>query len=240
VRLPTTGLPGEIRPLVLAMNQALDRLEAGFRVQREFTADAAHELRTPLAIMRLRADTLADPEAAKALRNDIDAMGRMVGQLLAIAELDGFTLPPDDRADLRAVGLEVASVMAPLAIAANKQLELMVGDAPVWVRGQAEILLRAIRNLVENAIQHTPVAGSVTLAVSPDGAIAVSDDGPGIADHERELVFQRFWRREHQSSSSGGLGLSIVRQIVLAHGGSIEIEAAASGGARFVVRLRRA
>jgi signal transduction histidine kinase len=240
VRLPVQGLPSEIMPLVVAMNRALDRLEAGFRIQRDFTADAAHELRTPLAILRLRADALADRDAARHLRADIDAMSRLVEQLLAIAELETFALSPNDRADLRAIGLEASSVMAPLAIAAGKQLELLVEDTPIWVCGQAEVLLRAVRNLVENAIAHTPVGGSVTIAVASDGVVSVSDDGPGVAERERELVFQRFWRRERQTTQSGGLGLSIVQQIVQAHGGSIEVGSTPRGGARFEMRLRSA
>ena len=238
VRLPVQGLPSEIMPLVKAMNRALDRLEVGFRIQREFTADAAHELRTPLAILRLRADALTDKAAAGALRADIDAMSRTVEQLLAIAELETFTLSPDDRADLREVGMDVASIMAPLAIAAGKQLELAVEDAPVWVRGQPEVLVRAVRNLVENGIAHSPVGGSVMVTVTAPGIVSVSDNGPGISERERALVFQRFWRRERQTANSGGLGLSIVQQIARAHGGSIEIKSAAGGGAHFEMRLR--
>jgi signal transduction histidine kinase len=240
VRLPTQGLPSEVRPLVVAMNRALDRLAAGFRIQRDFTADAAHELRTPLAILRLRADTLADRAAARVIRADVDAMSRLVDQLLAIAELETFALAAGDVADLRAVGLEVSSFMAPLAIAAGKQLELAVGEAPVWVFGRAEVLVRAVRNLVENAIAHAPVGSAVTVTVEPDGVVSVSDDGPGVAEHERGLVFQRFWRRERQTTKGGGLGLSIVERIVRSHGGAIEVAAAASGGARFIIRLRPA
>jgi signal transduction histidine kinase len=238
LRLPTQGLPSEITPLVAAINRALDRLEAGFRTQREFTADAAHELRTPLAILRLRADTLTDRDAARALRADIDAMGRLVEQLLAIAELESFALLEDDRADLRAVSLDVSSHMATLAIADGKQIELAVDDRPVWVRGRAEALVRAVRNLIENAIAHTPVGGTVRVSVASDGVVSVSDEGPGIPECDRELVFQRFWRREHRTTKGGGLGLSIVQQIVHAHGGTIEIAATPEGGARFEMRLR--
>ena len=165
-------------------------------------------------------------------------MSRTVEQLLAIAELETFTLSPDDRADLREVGMDVASIMAPLAIAAGKQLELAVEDAPVWVRGQPEVLVRAVRNLVENGIAHSPVGGSVMVTVTAPGIVSVSDNGPGISERERALVFQRFWRRERQTANSGGLGLSIVQQIARAHGGSIEIKSAAGGGAHFEMRLR--
>ena len=101
VRLPLDAIPNEVRPLVLAINQALDRLDRGFQAQREFTGDAAHELRTPLSILRTRVDTLEDQRIAKALRQDIEAMSRIVGQLLDIAELDAFTVDPRETADAR-------------------------------------------------------------------------------------------------------------------------------------------
>jgi signal transduction histidine kinase len=103
VRLPVNEIPSEVRPLVSAVNQALDRLDQGFRIQREFTADAAHELRTPLSILRTRVDTLEDQRFAEALHQDIEAMSRIVGQLLDIAELDAFTIDPLDLADARGV-----------------------------------------------------------------------------------------------------------------------------------------
>jgi signal transduction histidine kinase len=239
VRLPTEALPSEVEPLVVAMNRALDRLEAGFRAQREFTADAAHELRTPLAILRLRADTLADQDAARMIRADVERMGRLVDQLLVITEMETFALSSTDKVDLREIGLEVSSFMAPLAIAAAKYLELDVGEAPVWIRGQGEALVRALRNLVENAIAHTPAGGAVVIAVDADGSVAVSDQGVGVAEHERELIFQRFWRRDRQSAKGSGLGLSIVQRIVAAHGGSITVDSTPSGGARFLLRFQR-
>src|SRR6266852_6928284 len=101
VRLPVDDIPSEVRPLVSAVNQALDRLDQGFRVQREFTADAAHELRTPLSILRTRVDTLEDQSIANALKQDIESMSRIMGQLLDIAELDVFMVDPNDKAEDR-------------------------------------------------------------------------------------------------------------------------------------------
>ncbi len=236
VRLPTTGLPDEVVPLVTAMNQALDRIEAGFRTQRDFTADVAHELRTPLAILRLRVDGLADVNAASLLRADIDAMSRMVEQLLALTELETFTLAPTDRADLRAVGLEVAGFMAPAAISSGKQVAVSVGDAPIWVHGEAEALFRALRNLVENGLAHSPASGVVSIDITP-GIARISDQGPGVPESEHELILQRFWRRDRRSLGSG-LGLNIVARIVHAHGGELTIETAPGGGACFVLKLR--
>src|SRR5665213_3326679 len=124
VRLPTDEIPREVRPLVSAINLALDRLEEGFRIQRDFTADAAHELRTPLSILRTRLDTLEDKQIGEALRKDVDGMAHIISQLLDIAELDAFVVDPLEKADLRAVTAEIAQFVAPLALAQGKDIAL--------------------------------------------------------------------------------------------------------------------
>jgi signal transduction histidine kinase len=232
VRLPVTDIPSEIRPLVLAVNQALDRLEQGFIVQREFTADAAHELRTPLTILRTRIDMLGDRELAEILRQDIAGMIRLVNQLLDIAELETFTVDPYDIADLRSVCGEVAELVAPLALAQDKTIALSGAEQPVWVKGNSETLLRAIRNITENGINFTPRGTAVEIIVSESGSVSVLDHGPGIPDAERELVFRRFWRGDRRRPGAG-LGLSIVRRIVEAHAGTITVENRPTGGALF-------
>jgi signal transduction histidine kinase len=237
VRLPVAEIPSEVRPLVLAINQALDRLQEGFRVQREFTADAAHELRTPLSILRTRVDTLEDRAIADALLEDIEAMGRIVGQLLDIAELDVLVVNPDDTADLREVCAEVAEFIAPLALEQHKDVALLGANAPVWVKGNAEMLSRAIRNLAENAVKHTPRGTVVEFTVEENGIAKVSDQGPGIAEEERDLIFRRFWRRDRRQAGSTGLGLSIVQQIAELHGASVTVENRPTRGAQFSIRF---
>jgi signal transduction histidine kinase len=233
VRLPVEGMPNEVRPLVLAVNQALDRLDQGFRVQREFTADAAHELRTPLTVLRTRIDTLADQQVARTLHQDIEGMSRIVSQLLEIAELDTFVVDPLEKTDLQSVCAEVAEFIAPLALAQGKNVALSAETGPTWVRGNAEMLYRAIRNLAENAIYHTPGGTAVEIVVEGNGTVSVLDQGPGIAAAERELVFRRFWRRDRRRSGNAGLGLSIVRRIVDAHSARITVNNRPTGGARF-------
>jgi signal transduction histidine kinase len=240
VRLPIAGLPAEVAPLVKAVNAALDRLERGFRIQRDFTADAAHELRTPLAVLRLRLDGLADRAAAEALRADLDAMAHIVEQLLASAEMESFALKPEERADLAAVAVEVASFIAPLAVTQGKRVEVTGADRPVVVHGNAEALFRALRNLVDNAVAHSPEGGAVEIAVSPDGSVAVDDSGPGVRPADRELIFQRFWRQRREATRGGGLGLGIVARIAQAHAGEVEVGDSPNGGARFTLRLRPA
>jgi signal transduction histidine kinase len=239
VRLPPEEIPKEILPLVQAVNQALDRLEAGFRVQREFTADAAHELRTPLTILRSRIDTLADRGASKALHQDIEGMARIVSQLLDIAELETFSIDPLEKADLRAICAEVAEFAAPLALARGKNIALSGSDASVWVNGNPEMLSRAIRNLVENAINYSPPGTTVEIVVENSGMVRVLDEGPGIKEDERELIFQRFWRRDRRRTGNAGLGLSIVQRIADTHAATVIVENRPTGGANFSLSFAR-
>jgi signal transduction histidine kinase len=237
IRIPSATIPNEIRPLVDAVNLAFDRLERGYRVQREFTADAAHELRTPLAILRARLDRLTDSRLSRELKNDIDGMGRIVSQLLDAAELDAIVVNRDECADLSGVCSEVIEMLAPLAVGSERTIALTAADEKIWVRGNTEMLRTAIRNLVENALNHTPNGTTVEVRVTPDGAVSVIDEGPGIVPAERALIFQRFWRRDRRRPGSAGLGLSIVQRIVDAHGGTILVHENPSGGAIFTIQL---
>ena len=139
LRLPTDEIPREVRPLVSAVNLGLDRLEEGFKIQRDFTADAAHELRTPLSILRTRIDVLEDTEIRQALRHNVEGMAHIVGQLLDIAELDAVAIDPSETADLQSVAAEVAEFVAPLALAQGKDIALSGATEPVWGKsGNAE------------------------------------------------------------------------------------------------------
>jgi len=240
IRLPLQEIPTEVRPLVSAINKALDRLDEGFRLQREFTADAAHELRTPLSILRTRVETLDNPGVAKALRLDIEAMSRVVGQLLDIAELEAFAIVRAEVADLQAASAEVAGFIAPLALEQGREIALLGATEPVLVKGNVEMIKRAIRNLAENAIRHAPKDTVVEFVVEDNGTVTVQDHGPGISDEERELIFRRFWRRDRNSQGSSGLGLSIVQRIAELHGASIEVERRVMGGAQFSLHFIKA
>jgi signal transduction histidine kinase len=237
VRLPTDEIPREVRPLVSAVNQGLDRLEEGFRAQRDFTADAAHELRTPLSILRTRIDMLEDQTMRNALRQNVEGMAHIVGQLLDIAELDALVIGPDEKADLHSVAAGVAEFVAPLALAQGKDIALLGTTEPVWVKGNPEMLGRAIRNLAENAINHTAAGSTVEFVVEDNGTVSVLDRGPGIGEDERGLIFRRFWRRDRRRPGSTGLGLSIVQRIAELHSASITVENRNPNGARFSLRF---
>lgn len=240
VRLPTDKLPSEVLPLVEAVNSALTRVEQGFQSVRNFTADAAHELRTPLGVLRMRIDALDDRRIAATLRADVVAMSHVVDQLFEVAELEERIVPSDARADLCAVAAEVVAHVAPLAVAQQREIALEGGGSPVWVRGDTAMLFQALRNLTDNALKYTPAGSAIDVEVDSRGIVRVCDRGPGIAQAERELIFRRFWRRDRSRSNGSGLGLSIVARVAELHGGSITVHDRPGGGAIFALDLSAA
>jgi signal transduction histidine kinase len=238
LRLPEQDMPVEIVPLVHAVNQALDRLETGLRTQRDFAADMAHELRTSLAIVRARVDSLDAGPMRNALRADLVNMTRTVNQVLDIAELEAFIVDTEAKADLHAVCADAVSFMAPLAVEVSKTISLVGDPGPVWVHGQAEALFRAVRNLIENAGRPTPAGVSIVGVVGRVGTVRVLDDGPGIAEADRESIFRRFWRRDRAKAESRGLGLAIVARVAETHEGSVTVANRPEGGAVFTLKLR--
>lgn len=237
VRLPDRFVPREVMPLIETVNGALERLERSLAAQREFTADAAHELKTPLAVMRAQIDAMPPGPQVDALRGDVDGMSRLVAQLLRLAEADQLAVPPDATCDLVEVVREVTGALGPLALARGRSLALDAPDSPVLVRGLRGPLAQAVRNLVENALKHAPEGSTVALAIDAACRFTVADDGPGIAEADRPHIFKRFWRRDRSAGDGAGLGLAIAAKVVEAHGGTLAAEATARGGARFAMAL---
>lgn len=237
-RLPEINVPQEVRPLVAAVNTGLARLEHAFAAQREFIEDAAHELRTPLTVLRTRVEATLDPAAGAPLLDDIAIMSRTVTQLLRIAELEGIGAATHSTFDLAQLTRAIATYLAPVGRAKGRTVTVNGPDS-LPVDGNAEVLGQAVNNLVENALAHSPegAAVEVTLASLPCPTIRVRDHGPGIPPAERELVFQRFWRRERRRGTGAGLGLSIVRRAVELHGGRVAVGDAEGGGAQFTITL---
>jgi signal transduction histidine kinase len=244
-RLPEAGMPREIVPLVEAVNHAIERLQKAIEVQRSFTADAAHQLRTPLAVLNLEIDRVSDAGLREQLKRDAAVLNRIVAQLLHAAQAETLALPADSTADLVEVAREVASFLAPIAVRAGVDIELLGGDGgPVPVRGHHEALVHALRNLVENAIGHAPHGTTVDIVIERPATLHVLDRGPGIPAADRANATRRFWRAD-RSRSGAGLGLAIVAQIAEAHGATFEIgeapaDTAGRRGAMMSLRLRSA
>ena len=239
-RIAETRLPAEVHSLVRAVNGALERMDRSLAFQREFTANVAHELRTPLAILTLQLDKLPDGAEARRLKADVAGMVRLVDQLLKVAQLEALQFKPDGRVDLAGVTRDIIAQLAPLAIRDGKELAFEDRGAG-RIQGHPDAMAAALRNLVENALRVSPAGATVTVQAGPGPRIAVTDRGPGIPDEIRGLVFQRFWTAD-RSGANSGLGLAIVKKTVEAHGGTIAIadsdEAGngdGGGGATFIL-----
>lgn len=254
LRLPTDDLPSELQSPVLAINRALDRLDHGFQAQRDFLADAAHELRTPLAILSAHLDTLPrsqDNHGTDALKGDVERMTRLVNQLLLVAQLESLTIDANETADLSDIAVDLATLFAPLAVRRQRSVGVSGAEHPVIVRGNRDAIHQALRNLIENALRFTPVDTEVEISVDQDGGVSVSDHGPGVPAEEREMLFRRFWQgkrrrprdsqgRDPGGSGGAGLGLAIAQRLAETHGGSLRIGDNPGGGARFTLMLRKA
>ena len=237
-RIGTGELPEEVLPLADAANGALDRLQDALAAQKRFTADAAHELLTPLAVIRAEAESLEDRERARALLSGIHEMSDMATQLLELAELDGMATLPDEACDLRAIAEDVLARFAAQAIKHGIEPHLTVAEDPVAIRGSARALGSALGNLVRNAIQHADGATSIEIRIEGPARISVIDDGPGVPPEARERIFERFHRSASGDHGNRGLGLAIARQIVENHGGTISVAAAPGGrGASFTMEF---
>jgi two-component system sensor histidine kinase QseC len=242
MRISPLGLPEEIRPLVEAVNGALDRLSRAYATERRLTADAAHELRTPLAVLNLRLQRaqLTGNTDWSAVERELAQMGRLVDQLLDLARKESLAHERHTE-ELPVINLsravrEAAATVLPLMEAAGRELLVDVPDS-VQVRGNSDDLRDMVRNLLENAALHGRGRVSARI-VNPEKeseqvTIEVTDEGPGVPAGQEEAVFQRF-RRLDADTPGSGLGLAIVRHVARRHGGDAHF---IPGVGRLVVRL---
>jgi len=236
VRLPLAEVPAEVATLVGAFNDALQRLDDGHARQERFLADAAHELRTPIAILHTRIENLAEGAERTRLLADAARLSVLAGQLLDLQRMKVHGTGRQ-RIDLVALAREVVAEMAPLALAAGYEVSFEPLAARVEIEGDRDAIARALANLVRNAIEHAGGMGAVTVRVMPPGDIEVIDDGPGIPAALREQIFKPF-HRGHATGPGAGLGLSLVQEIARLHGGEVTVHDAPGGGALFRLRLR--
>lgn len=237
-RLSGDGLPTEILDLVQAVNTALSRLDDGFARRQRFLADAAHELRTPIAVLATRVQLLPAGTDRDRLALDVARLSTLADQLLDLQRLD-HDQPRLTRCDLAALAAEVAGDLAPLAIAAGCEIALDAPPHPVWVMADRHGLIRVLSNLVQNAITHGAGSGievSVEATRAGPAVLRVRDGGPGVPVAVRERLFEPFVRAGAPGSGTG-LGLDLSRKVVTQMGGSIHVADAPGGGADFIVRL---
>jgi signal transduction histidine kinase len=243
-RVPQPKRDDEIGRLAATMNRMLERLESARNSQRRFVSDASHELRSPITTIRQHAEVaLAHPdrvtaqELADVVLAEQHRMHRLVEDLLLLARADEHVPPSRAPVDLDDLAFEEASR---IRAATSKRVDTS-GVGAAQVHGDADALLRVFRNLIENAVRHAASRVDITLVENGPGVVlTVDDDGPGIPEAERDKVLRRFVRLDEARSrdvGGSGLGLSIVDEVVRAHGGTVSIEQSPLGGARIQITL---
>jgi signal transduction histidine kinase len=227
-RLRSESVPTEIAPLVESFNRVLERVERGYRVQQEFLATAAHELKTPLALIRAQIELLEGCTDRESLLKDVAHMARQVQQLLMLAEASeahNYHMAPTDVLD---IAREAASYLRRMAEAAGVGIEVCgSGDSSSWSADRSA-LFTLLKNLLENAIQHAPAGTAVRIDVQAS-SLSVSDRGPGVNPDQLSKLFIRFWRGAHRRDHGAGLGLSICQEIAQAHGWTLQAQCADPG-----------
>lgn len=233
-RLDTNHVSTEIFPLVEAVNGALARLDEGVARQRRFTANAAHELRTPVAILTARIDAPKEPSFLTDLECDARRIHAIVEQMLSTARLNEYRPDVNEQVNLTDVASATVADIALLAIKRRRQITFEGPDEDVYVRGSRFAVESVLRNLIENALRAEPENGTVIVGVGPDAVVEVLDHGEGVAESDREAIFEAFWRKR-ETTPGTGLGLAIARQLMELQGGRIWVEETPGGGATFKV-----
>lgn len=237
-RVLTNKLPKEFLPIGIEFNRSLGRVEEAFERQQYFFSNSAHELRTPLAIQLSRMQLmLSESDIKDKLVDDTLHMSRIVEQMLDLSRAEGMVEPELSMVDLVSTSKDVVARLAPLAISYDQRIELNHRASKVSVLADEGALSTVLKNLVENAIKHSPRKSYILITVG-DRFVAIDDSGLGIAPDSMDNIFERFWRANQSDRSGSGLGLSIVKQLVSRFNAHINVEKSdVLGGARFVVEF---
>ena len=231
-RLNPKGVPGELLPLVESFNHALSRLERSYANQSRFLADTAHELKTPLALLRGQLELNGVADTGQLIR-DVDLITRQVQQLLMLAEVSETRNYIHEQVDVEQVASDVARYLEPLAQRRDVELEVLAsGDCPI-LNCDRSALFVLLKNLAENAVSFASPGTAVTLSIDKD-SVRVRDRGQGIAPEHLAHLFERFWRAPGRQDQGAGLGLAICLEAAHAHGWQLEAKNA-QPGAEFVL-----
>ncbi|HUB89723.1 MAG TPA: HAMP domain-containing sensor histidine kinase [Dyella sp.] len=237
-RLSLQSIPSEMRPLVASFNDALARLEEGYLAQQTFLAAAAHELQTPLTLIRGEVELQPASPATHQILHDVDRMSRQVRQLLHLMEVSVLQSYEFSQIDLEHVVRDVATHLARSAAARRVTIETSLRAPGKQIRADEGGLFILLKNLLENALAFAP-RGSTVAIMADASSISVRDEGPGIDEAHLPFIFSRFWRAPDNRAEGCGLGLAICKEIVLAHGWQLVAERT-TPGTLFTIRFSKA
>lgn len=235
--LSTERLPLEFHGVVAGINAMLVKLDRSLALQKEFTSDVAHELRTPLAVILLEVATLPPSDARDRVARDLGDLGDLVNELLRFAQAEDAMTRERHAVDIAGCARKVCEDLAGAAFDAQKQIEFDAPEEGVFVSGHPVLIDAAIRNIVDNAVKLSPPGATISVSVDVESKIVVDDRGPSVPDALKERIFERFWRADPRRTQGSGIGLALVRRIAFLHGGDVRIEDRPGGGARFVLTL---
>jgi signal transduction histidine kinase len=234
--LSNEDLPQEVGNVVTAINEMLHKLERSFNIQRQFTSDAAHQLRTPLAVLLLETSSLPASAIRDRIVDDLQQLAVMVNQLLRFAQAEAVMAGERTRVDIASVARRVCEDLGGIAVKHGVAIEFDAPAGPVNVTGHEALIDIAIRNVIDNAIKFSPRGESVIVEVDRQGCITIDDRGPGITDRQADLIFERLWRSAGEHNTGGvGIGLALVRRVTRLHGGDAWVCGRTAGGSRFVL-----
>lgn len=237
-RFSQKDLPGEIAPFVHAINEALERVDGSAQRMRRYFANAAHELRTPLAIMRARLENAEESALVVNLLSDTSKLQTIVEQALSAARLEERKEAFDADVDLQKTVQQVVRNFFPLGVKCGRSIEFETSEQAGLVKGNPAAIAGVVGNLIDNALKMEPEGGAVVVRLDGPAGVRVEDHGKGVAPKDREQVFEPFWR-ESEATPGAGLGLAIAKNLMEKLGGRVWVEETPGGGATFGLLFQR-
>ena len=238
-QFPEKDVPGEIAPFVRAVNEALARVDGSAQRMRRYFANAAHELRTPLAIMRARLENAPESTLVVNLMSDASKLQTIVEQALSAARLEEQKEAFDADVDLQETVQQAVRNFLPLGVKCGRSIEFETSEVAGLVKGNPAAIAGVVGNLIDNALKMEPEGGTVIVRMDGSAGVQVEDHGKGVAPQDRDRIFEPFWR-ENELAPGAGLGLSIAKNLMEKLGGRISVEDTPGGGATFKLSFLRA
>lgn len=237
--IPEGGMAREFSEVAATINTMLEKLDHSLNLQKQFTSDIAHELRTPLAVLLLESSQIPAGPTRDRIKIDLKELGQLINELLRFAQAEDVLASEAREVDASVIARKVVEESVAEAVGRHQSIEFYCDPGGMVVSGNSSLIEIAIRNMVINALKYSPAYTVVSVRIESGPIVVVEDCGSGIPTEHRDNVFERFWRVEGQSASGAGVGLALVRRIAQLHDGSVRLEDRPGGGTRIILSLVR-